>query len=448
MSSGNKRIATFFLLLKPEAYLWRKWRINQVSLKFQFIHMNSRERILAAFAHSEPDRVPIDFGCHRSSGISAQAYVKLRSFLGLPPSKLYVYDFIQQLACIEDDVLDIIGADVVNVGHGYYKIDDYWKDWNLPDGSPCKIPAFIEVEKENDSWVVRGDEGQVICIQKKGMLFFEQTCFPLCDNEEDNTFEKIEYYLKQVMWARLGAPPSPAGLDGAGQMIRRKHAKALRESTDRAIYGTFGGNLVENGQFVFRIDNFLVQLLSAPDRIHTFLDKLTELHLANLEKYLNAVGPYIDIIGFGDDMGTQTGPQFSPEIYREFFKPRHKLLWNKAKELCPGIKVGLHCCGGVYPLLGDMIEAGLDAINPVQFICTDMGTERLKREFGKDLVFWGGGCDTQSILPNGTPRQVSEHVKRQVEVLSPGGGFVFQQVHNILANVPPENIMAMFNAIR
>ena len=120
--------------------------------------MNSRERILSAFAHVQPDRVPIDFGGHRSSGIMVQAYLKLRGLLGLPPSKLYIYDFIQQLALIEDDVLDIIGADVVEAGNGYQKIDNYWKDWTLQDGTPCKIPAFIEVEKEVDSWVVRGDE--------------------------------------------------------------------------------------------------------------------------------------------------------------------------------------------------------------------------------------------------------------------------------------------------
>jgi uroporphyrinogen decarboxylase len=409
--------------------------------------MNSRERIKAALDHREPDRVPVDFGGHRSSGIMAQAYVKMRELLGLPPSKLYVYDFIQQLALIEDDVLDIIGADVVEVGQGFYKHEDYWKDWTLPDGTPCKIPAFIQVEREGDAWVVRGDEEQVICIQKKGTLFFEQTCFPLFEND-DRTFEKLEYYLDQVMWWRLGTPPSPAGLDAEGLKIRRKTARELRESTDRAIYGTFGGNLIEIGEFLFRIDNFLFQLLADPDRMHYFLDRLTELHLKNMEKYLSAVGPCIDLIGFGDDMGMQSGPQFSAETYREFFKPRHKILWNRAKELCPGIKVSLHCCGSVYDLLPDMIEAGLDAINPVQFTTKNMEVDRLKREFGRDLVFWGGGCDTQNILRNAKPEEVANHVKRQVEILSPGGGFVYQQVHNILADVPAENILAMFKAVR
>jgi uroporphyrinogen decarboxylase len=376
----------------------------------------------------------------------AQAYIRLREILGLPPSEIYVYDFIQQLAVIEDDVLDIIGVDVVDVGRAFYRKEDYWQDWILPDGTPCKIPAFIPVEKQGDDWVVRGDKNQVICIQKKGTLFFEQTNFPFLDRD-DEPFEDLEYHLNQVMWWKIGSPPAPAGLDREGLRIREETARELREGTDRAIYGAFGGNLVETGEFLFRIDNFLFLLAANPDRIHRFLDRLMELHLANLEKYLSVAGPYIDVIGFGDDMGMQTGPLFSPEMYREFFKPRHKILWNRAKEICPGIKVGLHCCGGIYPLLGDMIEAGLDAINPVQFTCTDMEVDRLKREFGKDLVFWGGGCDTQLILRTGTPREVSDHVKKQVEVLAPGGGFVFQQVHNILADVPARNIVAMFEAI-
>ena len=408
--------------------------------------MNSRERIQMTLNHREPDRVPVDFNGHRSSGIMAQAYIQLREHLGLPPSELYVYDFIQQLALVEDDVLDLVGADVVEVGHDFWKDADYWQDFQLPDGTPCKIPAFIEVERQGDNWIVRGDEGQPICKQTKDSLFFEQTCFPLYDSDDD-TFERLEYYLDQVMWCRLGAPPAPAGFDDEGLEIRRKTAKALRESTDRAIYGTFGGNLIEIGEFCFRIDNFLYQLAADPKRIHTYLDRLTELHLRNMDKYLGAVGEYIDLIGFGDDVGMQTGPQFSPAMYREFFKPRHKILWNHAKELCPHVKVSLHCCGGVYPVLGDMIDAGLDAINPVQFTARDMQVDRLKREFGKDLVFWGGGCDTQGILRYGTPEEVRRHVKEQVEILAPGGGYVFQQVHNILAGVPPENVMAMFEAV-
>ncbi len=409
--------------------------------------MDSRERIATALDHRKPDRIPIDFNGHRSSGITVQAYKRLREFLGLKPSPLYVYDFIQQLALVEDDVLDIVGADVVEVGHDGYKQEDAWQDWFLQDGTPCRIPAFIQVEKSEEGSLVRGDEGQVICIQKNGCHFFEQTCFPLA-NRDDRTFEGLSHDLQQVMWARLGIPPAPAGLDGPGRMIRREGAKALRASTKRAIYGTFGGNLIEIGEFLFRIDNFLYEIAADPDRIHAFLDRLTEYHMANMEAYLGAVGDFIDIIGFGDDLGMQTGPQISPRMYREFFKPRHAMLWNHAKKLRPGIKVSLHCCGGVRPLLADMIEAGLDIINPVQFNCKDMELAGLKREFGRDLVFWGGGCDTRFILPHGTPAQVRSHVRENIGIMAPGGGFVFQQVHNILADVPPENILAMFEAVR
>ena len=404
--------------------------------------MTSRERIAAAAKHRQPDRVPLDFSGHRSSGIMAQAYKKLREYLGLPKRTLYVYDFIQQLALVDDDMLDIVGADVVELGHNYIRKPEYWQDWCLPDGTPCKIPAFIPVRRVGNDNVVHGDHGQVICIQKAGCLYFEQTCFPYYGTAE-NTFDNLQDALNQIMWCRLGIPPAPFT-----PAILRETARELRASTDRVIYATFGGNLVEIGEFAFRIDEFLYELAANPKRIHAFLDKLVALHLQNMDKYLGAVGEYVDIIGFGDDVGMQEGPQFSRDMYLEFFKPRHTILWNHAKKLCPHIKVSLHCCGGVYPFLRDMIEAGLDMINPVQFNCRDMELPRLKREFGKDLVFWGGGCDTRHILPFGTPDEIRTHVRNNVKTMAPGGGFVFQQVHNIMAEVPPENIMAMFEAVR
>lgn len=410
--------------------------------------MNSRERILATLEHREPDRVAIDFAGHRSSGIMAQVYPALRAALGLPPSTLYVYDFIQQLAVVEDDVLDAVGADVVEIGHDLIHSPEYWQDWTLADGTPCKIPAFIPVERRGNDWVVRGDEGQVICIQKEGTLFFEQTCFPLLGMDEDQeaeALERLEYHLDQIMWWRLGIPPAPAALDAPERVAS---ARALRASTDRAIYGTFGGNLLEVGEFAYRIDNFLMLLAAEPRRMHAFLDRLVEIHLRNLERYLGAVGEYINVIGFADDLGMQTGPQISPRMYREFFQPRHKILWHRAKELCPHLKVGVHSCGALYPLLWDMIDAGMDAVNPVQFTCRGMELPRLKREFGRDLTFWGGGADTQGILIHGTPAEVRDHVRANVDILAPGGGFVFQQVHNILLGVPPTNIVAMFEAVR
>jgi uroporphyrinogen decarboxylase len=194
------------------------------------------------------------------------------------------------------------------------------------------------------------------------------------------------------------------------------------------------------------MDNYLTQLATEPDLIHRFLDRSVDIYRRNLGLYLEAVGPYIDIILFSDDYGMQTGPQISPEMFREFFKHRHEQLWGYAKELAP-VKVLLHCCGSIVDLLPDMIDAGLDAVNPVQTNTRDMEPARLKAEFGDRLVLWGGGCDTRRVLPHGTPEEIREHVFRNLDILAPGGGFVFQQVHNIQADVPPENIVAMFDAI-
>jgi uroporphyrinogen decarboxylase len=195
------------------------------------------------------------------------------------------------------------------------------------------------------------------------------------------------------------------------------------------------------------MDNYMMFMGLYPEQILRLSEKLCEIYSANLEKWLGAVGPYIDIIGFGDDLGGQKGPLMSPDMYREYYKPYHKKMWNRAKQIA-NVKVMLHCCGGVRPLLPDLIDAGLDAINPVQITCEGMDAAGLKRDFGSRMTFWGGGCDTRDILPNGTPAEVRDHVRRQVDIMKRGGGFVFQQVHNILANVPPENIIAMFKAAR
>jgi uroporphyrinogen decarboxylase len=182
--------------------------------------------------------------------------------------------------------------------------------------------------------------------------------------------------------------------------------------------------------------------------MNTFYDKILSEHMENLAAYLDAVGDYIDIIGFGDDMGTMNGPQFSTDIYMEFFYPREKKMWSYIHERFPAMKTCLHCCGGVRPLMPLLADAGLDSINPVQFTCKDMELPALKKELYGKLTLWGGGCDTRRMLPYGKPEEIVPHVKANIKLLNEGGGFVFQQVHNILQNVPPENIVAMWDTVR
>ena len=409
--------------------------------------MTSRERVLAALNHTEPDRIPVDLGAHRSSGIAAIAYQHLRKHLGLPEKPIRVYDMVQQLAIVDEDVLDLFGVDCIEMGRGFLLEDSDWKPWVLPDGTPCEIPGYIQLEPQGEHWLLMDAEGNDVGILKKGSLYFEQTRFPLMERGiENDHFEDLEEMLGRQMWSAIAHPGGHLKMDESGLKELAEGGKALRESTDRAIVGLFGGNMFEIPQMLYRMDNYLLATGMYPDKVAELSEKLYQIHLKNLELWMSAVGPYIDVVLFGDDLGGQQGPLISPEAYREYYKPYHKKLWGRARELAD-VKVQLHCCGGIYQLIDDLIEAGLDAFNPVQISCRGMDPSILKAEFGDRITFWGGGCDTQRILPMSTADEVASHVREMTSILSPGGGFIFQQVHNILANVAPENVVAMMEAI-
>lgn len=406
----------------------------------EVISMTSRERVLCALNHREPDRVPIDLSGHRSSGIAAIAYRRLRNHLGLPERPVRVYDPVQQLAIVDDDVLERFQVDTIELGRAFAIEERHWQEWTLPDGSPCLMPAWVRLRRESDRWEILSPSDRVIAQMPDGVLYFEQTYWPFAENDDLGQLQDV---LAQSMWTSIASPPGPLAAGPEGVEVLRQGTQRLRSQTERAIIGLFGGNLLEMGQFLYRNDNFFMLLAGNPERAHEFLDRVVEMHLANLERFLGAVGPHIDIILFGDDLGMQNGPQVSPKMYREFFFPREKLMWARARQLAPHIKIMLHCCGGVREIFPGLIEAGLDAINPVQITCRGMDPAELKREFGRDLTFWGGGCDTRFVLGHGGPDDVRRNVRELVPIWKPGGGFVFQQVHNILADVPPENVVAM-----
>jgi uroporphyrinogen decarboxylase len=389
----------------------------------------------------------VDLGAHRSSGIAAIAYHRLRKHLGLPEKPVRVYDMVQQLAIVDEDVLDLFGVDCIEMGRGFLLDDKDWKPWVLPDGTPCEIPYYTKLELRGEDWFIQNKEGNDTGVLKKGSLYFEQTYFPLMERGiENDHFEDLEEMLGRQMWSAVAHPGGHLDLDEQGLAELTEGAKKLRQKTDRAIVGLFGGNMFELPQMLYRMDNYLLATGMYPDKVLELSEKLYQVHLNNLEKWIGAVGPHIDVVLFGDDLGAQQGPLISPEAYREYYKPYHKLLWGRAKELA-NVKVQLHCCGGIYELLDDLIDAGLDAVNPVQISCRGMDPKQIKADFGDRITFWGGGCDTQRILPLAGPDEISKHVRELTGIFGPGGGFVFQQVHNILANVPPENIVAMFESI-
>ncbi len=411
--------------------------------------MTSRERVLSAIAHREPDRVPVDLGATPSSGISAMAYGRLKAHLGMAGGRTRIYDVVQQLAQPEEGVLDRFGIDVLDVGRAFNDRDADWADVALPDGQAAQVPAWFRPERQPDgAWVARAADGVEIARMPAGGAFFDQTCFPWVDGYPEG-LKGLDDAMGRVLWAALvHSPWDHAGEPGFWDDLRAR-ALALRRASDRALMIVCGCNLFEWGTFLRRLDNFLMDLAdpAAQADVERLLDALMERHLATLEKVCRAVGDVADVLRFGDDLGMDNGPLMAPDTYRRLFKPRHARLCDYVHRHS-GMKTFLHSCGSLYRLLPDLVEAGYDVINPVQTACRDMEPERLKREFGKAITFWGGGCDTRRVLNRGTPHEVRDHVRHRIETLAPGGGFVFNTVHNILPEVPPENIVAMFDAVR
>ncbi len=408
--------------------------------------MNSRERILAAINHKQPDRIPIDLGAHGSSGMSFVAYQNLINYLGLNHLPNQVHDVVQQLSQPPMELLDFFGADVVDVGRHFNQTPGYWHKIELLKGYPAQYPHWFKPEKQSDdSWLVPNKKGEYIGKMPVGATFFDQLIFPWKD-EYPIDFSKIGEDSIRSVWGGMGFTPFDWMDEPNFWEVLREKTIDLRSKTDKALLLGVGCNLFENGTFLRRIDNFLMDLYLQPEKVHEFLDALLERHLDFLHKVCHAVGDVVDILKFGDDLGTNTGPFFDVGTYREFFKPRHRQLCDYVKTHTPAHTM-LHCCGGIYELIPELIDAGFEVLNPVQISAVNMEPERLKRKFGKDITFWGGGCDTKTILNNASPQQVKDHVKHNIEIFSKDGGFVFNQVHNIMPDVPPENVVAMFEAV-
>jgi len=408
--------------------------------------MNSRERVLASIKHREPDRIAIDLSSTPSSGISAIAYNRLKAHLSINDGHNRIYDVVQQVSQPETSILSLFKIDVIDVGRAFNEKDSEWYETTLSDGSKGELPVWFRpvIQKDGSREVYK--DGELIAKMPKGATFYDQTVYPYIDGYPAD-YKRLEEAMGRVHWAALAHSPWDHASDEGFWERLRAEAIHLRETTDKALMIVCGCNLFEWGTFLRRIDNFLMDIYTSPKEVEGLLDALVEVHLRTLEKVCKSVGDVVDILRFGDDLGMDMAPFMAPEIYRRLFKPRHALLCDYVKKNSQ-MNTFLHSCGSIYKLIPDLIEAGYDIINPVQTTCVDMEPEKLKKEFGRDITFWGGGCDTRHILNHGTPDHVKDHVKRKIEILAPGGGFVFNQEHNILPDVPPENITAMYEAIR
>lgn len=396
--------------------------------------MTHRERVLAALDHREADRVPVDLGAHDSTGIAGIAYNRLKRHLGITGKLTRINDPYQQLAKVEDGILEWVGADCKTI---FFEARAY-RPGLLPDGSDCEFPEKWRPELLPDgSEVVKDESGTVIAARPKDGLYFDPVDSPLADCESAMAIEKRKDVFERFDWPFF----ADQTLEEMGQ-----EAKDLFENTGYLVFGNFPGHIYAGAQQLRGYANFLIDLLANPDIARAIMQNLAEAFMARFDRYAETVGPFVQVISVNDDLGTQEAPQISPELYRKMIKPYHSMLYQHIKKKWPG-RLFLHSDGAISPLIPDLIEAGVDILNPIQYSAKDMELSRLKKTFGRDLVFWGGGCDTQKVLPLGSPAEVRDEVRRCIEQLAPGGGFVFCQVHNILADVPPENIAAMYEAV-
>jgi uroporphyrinogen decarboxylase len=374
----------------------------------------SRERVRAALAHREPDRIPFDLGGTRVTGIHVRAYERLRPALGLEPREPRVADITQQLAEVEPDVLDALDADVRLV-------------------SPGGGSGYRREVREVDGHLVFTDEwGVGRRMPLAGGMYYDSFAPPLYG---DIDLAAVDAYA----WPDATDPARTAGM---GEEARRHAAEG------RAVaIGSICGGLTE-GLFKLRgFEEGYMDLAGDPGLARRVMERILEVKLAYWERALPAVGDDADVLVEADDLGGQDRTLFSPRTYRELVKPLHRELFDYLHARSAA-KVFFHTCGAVRDLIPDLVEIGVDILNPVQVSAANMDTAELKREFGRDLVFWGGGVDTQRVLGGGSPEQVRAEVLRRVGDLREGGGFVFATVHNIQPNVPPENILAIRAALR
>jgi len=374
--------------------------------------LDSRARVAAALDHREPDRVPRDLGATRVSGIHVDAYARLRDALGLGPREVVVADFSQRLARIDGDVAEALGLDIGGV-------------------EPRAASTYRREVVDDGAELHYVDEWGVGRRMPKDGFFFDPTSPPLA-GEIDETD------VARFAWPD---PLDPGRFDG---MLEQAQTIALEER--RAVYvGSVCSGLTE---MLFKLRGFedgYMDLAGNQVVAQRLMEGVLEVKLSYWERALAILGDLVDVVGEGEDLGGQNGPLFSPRTYRELVKPMHAELFAFIRARTRA-RIFLHSCGAIRELIPDLIEIGVDVLNPVQVSAAGMNAAELKREFGRDLVFWGGGVDTQRVLGSGTPAQVAEDVRANVAALKSGGGFVFAAVHNIQANVPAENVVAMWRA--
>jgi uroporphyrinogen decarboxylase len=393
--------------------------------------MTSKERVLTAVARHPVDKVPVDLGSNIQCGIHAYAYDNLKRALGINSGEIEIMDTYIMAATVEETVARELRVDAVPLlcpfdGLGMQNGRSTEK-WRMPNGLEVRVPADFSPEKQADGSYVLRKNGFTFRMPSDG-FYFDAVGYVLenAETEEDvdACFNFTAYGPREV------------------EYLREASKKLL--NTDRAVVGDIFASFSAEDNFGY--EKAMIYLLTNANLIEYFMERLTDLFIRNFDVFYGVVGNVVDIMMMHKDMGNMLGPMVDPALARKVFFPKFKRFVSHVKSKS-NYKIMMHNCGSIYELIPDIIAAGIDILNPIQISAKNMEPAKLKREFGKDICFWGGGVDTQRILPFGSEEDVRRQVRQNAEAFAPGGGYVFNPVHCVQAGVPARNIAAAFDEI-
>ncbi|MEM1526602.1 MAG: uroporphyrinogen decarboxylase family protein [Ignisphaera sp.] len=409
--------------------------------------MTPRERVLTSLNHEEPDRIPIDLAGTGVTSLHALVYHGIRKLLRFPDKPIRIYDFGNMTVDIEKEALEYFGVDVISIDRvadpcpSLPKPFDKcygWQVWRTPSGINLEVPSCVKIVEEENEFKAYWNNRDICIMPKNGQHFWCKSVVEYLSNPPLANAKSIED-VKNFNWDLFKFTDEEVE-------IALRRAMWFYRNTNYVlvmpIISKINGLHHKAGQVFRGFTKWLADLKLRRPLAEALLDHALEVILFNVHKLFGELRGYIHIGIMSDDLGTEEKPQISVQLFREVYKHRYEEIIKAVKKY--NVYMFLHSDGSIFPLIKEFIDIGLDIINPVQISAKDMDPEKLKKEYGEQITFWGGGADTQHILPFAKPEEVVNHVKKLIKVFAPGGGFVFAPVHNIQPPTPAENVVAMY----